>query len=97
MSTITTDDATEIYDKDRGSGPVGTSETDFTEDLKKVDGSSLVLHGEDDQIVPVRDAAVKSARIVADVREVYYAGAPQGLTATHQDRCDADLFPFFQS
>jgi non-heme chloroperoxidase len=73
------------------------SETDFTEDLKKMDIPTLVLHGEDDQIVPVRDAAVKSARIVPNAREVYYPGAPHGLTATHQDRFNADLLAFLQS
>ena len=73
------------------------SETDFTEDLKKMDIPTLVLHGEDDQIVPVKDAAVKSARIIADVREVYYPGAPHGLTATHQDRFNADLLAFLKS
>jgi non-heme chloroperoxidase len=73
------------------------SETDFTEDLGKFDVPTLVLHGEDDQIVPVKDAAVKSARLIADAREVYYPGAPHGLTATHQDRFNADLLAFLQS
>ena len=73
------------------------SETDFTEDLKKMDIPTLVLHGEDDQIVPVKDAAVKSARIVPNAREIYYRGAPHGLTATHQDRFNADLLAFLQS
>jgi non-heme chloroperoxidase len=73
------------------------SETDFTEDLGKFDVPTLVLHGEDDQIVPVNDAAVKSARLISDAREVYYPGAPHGLTATHQDRFNADLLAFLQS
>jgi non-heme chloroperoxidase len=73
------------------------SETDFTEDLGKFDVPTLVLHGEDDQIVPVKDAAVKSARLISDAREVYYPGAPHGLTATHQDRFNADLLAFLQS
>ena len=61
------------------------SETDQTEDLKKFDVPTLVLHGEDDQIVPVKDSAKKSARLIKGAKEVYYPGAPHGLTATHQD------------
>ena len=72
------------------------SETDFTEDLKKFDIPTLVMHGEDDQIVPVKDSARKSARLIAGAREIYYPGAPHGLTATHQDRVNADLLAFIQ-
>jgi non-heme chloroperoxidase len=70
------------------------SETDFTEDLKKIDVPTLVLHGEDDQIVPVKDSAKKSAKHVKGAKEIYYPGAPHGLTATHQDRVNADLLEF---
>jgi non-heme chloroperoxidase len=70
------------------------SETDFTEDLKKFDVPTLVLHGEDDQIVPVKDSAKKSARLVKGAKEIYYPGAPHGLTATHQDQVNADLLEF---
>jgi non-heme chloroperoxidase len=73
------------------------SETDFTEDLRKIDVPALVLHGEDDQIVPVKDSARKSARIIANVKEIYYPGAPHGITATHQDQLNADLLSFLQS
>ncbi|MBT2134625.1 alpha/beta hydrolase [Croceibacterium sp. LX-88] len=73
------------------------SETDFTEDLKKFDIPTLVAHGEDDQIVPIQDTAHKSARILKDVREIYYPGAPHGLTATHADRFNADLLAFLRS
>ncbi|HEY4278452.1 MAG TPA: alpha/beta hydrolase [Conexibacter sp.] len=73
------------------------SETDFTEDLKKFDVPALVLHGEDDQIVPFRDAAVKSAQIIPNATTVYYPGAPHGLTTTHQDRFNADLLAFLMS
>ena len=73
------------------------SETDFTEDLKKFDVPTLVLHGEDDQIVPVKDAAKKSARLIKDAKEIYYPGAPHGLTATHQDQLNADLLSFLKS
>jgi non-heme chloroperoxidase len=73
------------------------SETDFTEDLKKVDVPTLVMHGEDDQIVPVKDSAKKSARLIKGAKEIYYPGAPHGLTATHQDQVNADLLSFLKS
>jgi non-heme chloroperoxidase len=73
------------------------SETDFTEDLKAIDVPTLVLHGEDDQIVPVKDSAHKSALLIKDVQEIYYPGAPHGLTATHQDQFNADLLAFLTS
>jgi non-heme chloroperoxidase len=73
------------------------SETDFTEDLKKFDVPTLVLHGEDDQIVPVKDSARKSAKLIHGAEEIYYPGAPHGLTATHQDRVNADLLAFIKS
>lgn len=72
------------------------SETDFTEDLKKFDVPTLVLHGEDDQIVPVKDSAKKSARLIKGAQEIYYPGAPHGLTATHQDQVNADLLAFLR-
>ena len=73
------------------------SETDFTEDLKKFDVPTLVLHGEDDQIVPVRDSAVKSARLIPGAKDIYYPGAPHGITATHQDQVNAELLAFLRS
>ena len=73
------------------------SETDFTEDLKKIDVPALVLHGEDDQIVPVKDSARKSAKLIKDAKEIYYPGAPHGITATHQDQVNADLLEFLRS
>jgi len=72
------------------------SETDQTEDLKKFDVPTLVLHGEDDQIVPVHDSAKKSARLIKGAKEIYYPGAPHGLTATHQDKVNADLLAFLR-
>lgn len=72
------------------------SETDFTEDLKKFDVPTLVLHGEDDQIVPVKDSARKSAKLIKGAKEVYYPGAPHGLTATHQDQVNAELLKFIR-
>jgi non-heme chloroperoxidase len=73
------------------------SETDFTEDLKKINVPVLILHGEDDQIVPVNDSARKSARLIKDAKDIYYPGAPHGLTATHQDQVNADLLAFLRS
>jgi non-heme chloroperoxidase len=73
------------------------SETDFTEDLKKIDVPALVMHGEDDQIVPVKDSAVKTARLIKGAKEIYYPGAPHGLTATLQDQVNADLLAFLRS
>ncbi len=73
------------------------SETDFTEDLKKIDVQTLVLHGEDDQIVPVKDSAKKSAKLIEGAKEIYYPGAPHGITATHQDRVNSDLLEFLRS
>ncbi|MFL5617605.1 MAG: alpha/beta fold hydrolase [Gemmatimonadaceae bacterium] len=72
------------------------SETDFTEDLRKFDVPTLVLHGEDDQIVPVKNSAVKSARLIKGAKDVYYPGAPHGITATHQDQINAELLAFLQ-
>jgi non-heme chloroperoxidase len=73
------------------------SETDFTEDLKAFDVPTLVLHGEDDQIVPVKDSAHKSAQLIKGAKEIYYPGAPHGLMDTHADRFNADLLAFIQS
>jgi non-heme chloroperoxidase len=72
------------------------SETDFTEDLKKIDVPALVLHGEDDQIVPVKDSAKKSAKLISGAEEIYYPGAPHGVTATHLDQVNADLLAFLK-
>jgi non-heme chloroperoxidase len=73
------------------------SETDFTEDLKRFDVPTLVMHGEDDQIVPVKDSARKSARLIKGAKEIYYPGAPHGLTATLADQVNADLLAFLRS
>jgi len=72
------------------------SETDFTEDLKKFDVPTLVLHGEDDQIVPIKNSAEKSARLIKGAEEIYYPGKPHGLTATDQDKINADLLEFLE-
>jgi non-heme chloroperoxidase len=72
------------------------SETDFTEDLKKFDVPALVMHGEDDQIVPVKDSAHKSAKLIKRAKEIYHPGKPHGLTATYQDQVNADLLTFIK-
>jgi non-heme chloroperoxidase len=73
------------------------SETDFTEDLAKFDVPTLVMHGEDDQVVPIKDSAKKSARLIKGAQEIYYPGRPHGLTATHQDEVNADLLKFLRA
>ena len=72
------------------------SETDQTEDLKKFDVPTLVLHGEDDQIVPVKDSAKKSAKLIKGSQEIYYPGAPHGITATHAEWVNSHLLEFLQ-
>ena len=72
------------------------SETDFTEDLKKFDIPTLVMHGEEDQIVPVKESAKKSAKLIKGAVEIYYPGLPHGRTATHADIVNRDLLAFCQ-
>ncbi|MFL5655424.1 MAG: alpha/beta fold hydrolase [Ktedonobacteraceae bacterium] len=73
------------------------SETDFTEDLKRFDIPTLIIHGEDDQFVPIADTAVLSAKIVKNATLKVYPGAPHGLPTTHKDRFNEDLLSFLQS
>ena len=73
------------------------SETDFTEDLKKFDVPTLVLHGEDDQVVPVKNSALKSAQLIKGAKEIYYPGAPHGITASHLDQINAELLAFLKA
>jgi len=73
------------------------SETDFTEDLKKINVPTLVMHGEDDQIVPIQHSGKKSAQLVKGAKAIYYPGAPHGLTTTSQDKINADLLAFLKS
>lgn len=72
------------------------SETDLTEDLKKFDIPTLVMHGDDDQIVPVKNHAEKSARLIEGAKVLVYPGASHGMTATHQERINADLLEFLR-
>jgi len=73
------------------------SETDFTEDLRKFDIPTLLMHGEDDQIVPINDSAKKSERIIKNAKAIYYPGAAHGLTTTIQDQVNGDLLAFLRS
>ena len=73
------------------------SETDFTEDLKKFDVPTLVLHGDDDQIVPIGAAALLSVKLIKNSTLKIYAGAPHGLGYTHKDQLNADLLAFLKT
>ncbi|MDP9147633.1 MAG: alpha/beta hydrolase, partial [Acidobacteriota bacterium] len=72
------------------------SETDFTEDLKKFDVPTLVLHGEDDQIVPIADSAMLSSKIIKGATLKTFPGAPHGMVSTLKDQINADLLAFLQ-
>jgi non-heme chloroperoxidase len=73
------------------------SETDFTEDLKKIDVPTLVIHGDDDQVVPIDAAGRASAKIIKDARLIVYPRAPHGITDTHKDKLNADLLAFLKA
>jgi non-heme chloroperoxidase len=73
------------------------SETDFTADLKKIDVPTLVVHGSDDQIVPIDTAGKASAKIIKNAKLIIYEGAPHGLPTTHKDRLNGDLLAFIKS
>ena len=73
------------------------SETDFTEDLKKIDVPTLILHGEDDQIVPINDSAKKSMQLIKGAKSIFYSGEPHGVFSTYGDRINADLLAFVRS
>ena len=73
------------------------SETDFTDDLNKFDVPTLIMHGDDDQIVPIADSALLSAKIIKGSQLKIYAGAPHGLCSTHKDSVNEDLFAFFKT
>jgi non-heme chloroperoxidase len=73
------------------------SETDFTEDLKRFDRPTLVIHGDDDQIVPLGASALLSSKIVKGATLKIYPGAPHGLCSTHKDQVNADLLVFLKA
>ncbi|WP_207484355.1 alpha/beta fold hydrolase [Arenibaculum pallidiluteum] len=73
------------------------SETDFTEDLKKFDVPTLIVHGDDDQVVPIEAAAFASARLVRNATLKVYKGGPHGITDTHKEQLNADLLEFLRT
>jgi non-heme chloroperoxidase len=73
------------------------SETDFTDDLKRFDVPTLIVHGDDDQVVPIDAAGRASAKLVKDATLIVYEGGPHGITDTHKDRLNVDLLAFVQS
>ena len=73
------------------------SETDFTEDLKKIDVPTLVLHGDDDQIVPYQDAGVLSAKLVKNATLKIYPGLPHGMCTTHPEIINPDILSFIRA
>ena len=72
------------------------SETDFTADLKKFDVDTLILHGDDDQIVPIEESALLSVKMIPGAALKVYPGASHGLCTTHKDEINADLLEFIQ-
>ncbi len=72
------------------------SETDFTEDLKKIDVPTLVLHGDDDQIVPIADSALLSAKLVRGATLKVVSGGPHGMCSTLKDQINAELLAFLK-
>ena len=73
------------------------SETDLTDDCKKVDVPTLILHGDDDQIVPIAASAMKSSKLIKNAELKVYKGAPHGMCTTHKDKVNEDLLAFIQS
>jgi non-heme chloroperoxidase len=73
------------------------SETDFTDDLKKIDVPTLILHGDDDQIVPIADSALLSAKLVKNATLKVVPGAPHGMCSTHKQQINQELLTFFSA
>jgi non-heme chloroperoxidase len=72
------------------------SATDFTDDLKRFDVPTLILHGDDDQIVPIGASALLSSKLVKGAKLKVYPGLPHGMCSTHKDQINADLLAFFK-
>jgi len=72
------------------------SETDLTEDLKKIEVPTLIIHGDDDQIVPIADSAMLSSKIIKNAKLVVYEGGSHGICTTEKDRVNADLLAFIK-
>jgi non-heme chloroperoxidase len=73
------------------------SETDLTEDLRQFDIPTLIIHGDDDQIVPIADSAMLSSKIVKGAKLKVYPGAPHGICSTHKEQINADLLAFISA
>ena len=73
------------------------SETDFTEDLKKIDVPTLVMHGDDDQIVPISASAMLSSKLAKNAQLKVYKGAPHGMCSTMKEQINSDLLAFFKA
>jgi non-heme chloroperoxidase len=73
------------------------SETDFTEDLKKIDVPTLIMHGDDDQVVPIGNSAMLSSKIVKGATLKVYPGLPHGMCSTHKDLINTDLLAFIEA
>lgn len=73
------------------------SETDFTEDLKKIDVPTLVMHGDDDQVVPIGASAMLSSKLVRHAQLKVYKGYPHGMATTQHDVINTDLLAFFKA
>jgi pimeloyl-ACP methyl ester carboxylesterase len=73
------------------------SETDLTEDLKKFDVPTLIMHGDDDQIVPIADSAMLSSKLVKGATLKVYKGQPHGMCQTNKDQINADLLAFIKA
>lgn len=72
------------------------SETDFTEDLQKINVPTLILHGDDDQIVPIRSSALRTFTLIPGSELKVYPGAPHGMCSTLKDQINADLLAFLR-
>jgi non-heme chloroperoxidase len=72
------------------------SETDLTEDLKKINVPTLVLHGDDDQVVPIAASAMLSSKLIKNATLRVYEGAPHGMCTTHKDQVNAELLDFIK-
>jgi non-heme chloroperoxidase len=78
-------------------GIAAFSETDFTEDLKQIDVPTLVMHGDDDQVVPIADSALLSAKLLKKGTLKVYKGFPHGMCGTQADVINADLLAFVKN
>lgn len=73
------------------------SETDFTEDLKKINVPTLIIHGDDDQMVPIKNSAILSSKLIKNAQLKIYKGASHGLCSTHKDQVNQDILSFIKS